>query len=150
MQGAMHFIESGKRKLPWCSSGLTQTTAYWEEGVKLLGDCGVHALAVDLPGFGKSNQAPGPYTIAGVADAVVKFIEARRLVRTPGALYHIILTVFLLPPSSNSSATQPFAPETVDKPTALLQNFTQWSMKFLPLNNHHVATPSAFMPRLGK
>lgn len=80
MEGAIHFIESGQAHpavvfIP----GLTQSTVYWEDWVKLLGDCGVQAVAVDLPGFGGSNKAPGPYTLPALADAVAGFIRVREL-----------------------------------------------------------------------
>jgi len=139
MQGAMHFIESGKLKpavvfIP----GLTQTTAYWEEWVKLLGDCGIQALAVDLPGFGGSSQAAGPYTITGVADAVAKFIEARRLgavtlignsmgstvaqfvaLNHPQLVQRLVLVATssksFVPPNIDASTSKPFIPETVEQ-----------------------------------
>lgn len=79
-EGGIHFIESGQaRPAVLFIHGLTQSTVYWEDWVKRLGDCGVHAVAVDLPGFGGSNQAPGPYTLPGLADAVAGFIQARKL-----------------------------------------------------------------------
>jgi len=80
LQGPIHYVESGERTpavvfIP----GLTQSSVYWEDWVKLLGRCGFHALAVDLPGFGGSSRAPGPYTLEGLADAVAKLIQVRHL-----------------------------------------------------------------------
>jgi pimeloyl-ACP methyl ester carboxylesterase len=40
---------------------------------------GVHAIALDLPGFGGSRDVPGPYTIQALADAVADFIHAHKL-----------------------------------------------------------------------
>ena len=59
--------------------GFGQSTVYWQEWVGLLGDCGIHAVAVDLPGFGQSAHVAGPYTIEGLADAVAQFVQDRRL-----------------------------------------------------------------------
>jgi pimeloyl-ACP methyl ester carboxylesterase len=59
--------------------GFGQSTVYWQEWVELLSDCGIHAIAVDLPGFGQSAHAAGPYTIKGLADAVAQFIQDRKL-----------------------------------------------------------------------
>ena len=59
--------------------GFGQSSVYWQEWVDLLGDCGIHALALDLPGFGRSAQAAGPYTMEGLADSVARFIQDRRL-----------------------------------------------------------------------
>jgi pimeloyl-ACP methyl ester carboxylesterase len=59
--------------------GFGQSTVYWQEWVELLGGCGIHAIAVDLPGFGQSAHAAGPYTIEGLADAVAQFIQDRKL-----------------------------------------------------------------------
>lgn len=79
-QGAMHFIESdGKQPAVVFIHGLTQSSVYWEEWVGALGKCGVRAIAVDLPGFGGSSNAPGPYTLPGLADAVASFIQKRNL-----------------------------------------------------------------------
>jgi pimeloyl-ACP methyl ester carboxylesterase len=59
--------------------GFGQSSVYWQEWVDLLGDCGIHALALDLPGFGQSAHAPGPYTMEGLADSVARFIRDRKL-----------------------------------------------------------------------
>jgi pimeloyl-ACP methyl ester carboxylesterase len=59
--------------------GFGQSTAFWQEWVELLSDCGIHAVAVDLPGFGQSAHVSGPYTIEGLADAVAQFIQDRKL-----------------------------------------------------------------------
>lgn len=61
--------------------GWTQSSIYWADWVQLLGRCGVHALAVDLPGFGRSSDLPGPYRLENLADAVAAFIRERRLGR---------------------------------------------------------------------
>lgn len=79
-EGAIHFIESGQaRPAVLFIHGLTQSTVYWEDWVELLGDCGIHAVAVDLPGFGGSNKAPGPYRLPDLADAVADFMRAHEL-----------------------------------------------------------------------
>ncbi len=59
--------------------GWGQSAAYWEPWVRWLGGCGVHAIALDLPGFGASIDAPGPYTLDGLAESVGQFISEHRL-----------------------------------------------------------------------
>ena len=57
----------------WLGS-LGSTTAMWDPQAGVLGDR-FRCLLVDLPGHGKSPTAPGPYTIAGLADGVVAALD---------------------------------------------------------------------------
>jgi pimeloyl-ACP methyl ester carboxylesterase len=59
--------------------GFGQSADYWTPWMQLLGDCGVHAIAFDLPGFGRSADAPGPYTIPALAETIAQFMQARGL-----------------------------------------------------------------------
>jgi 3-oxoadipate enol-lactonase len=67
----LHIEETGSAAgavVVWLGS-LGSTTAMWDPQIGELGDR-FRCLLVDLPGHGKSPTAPGPYTIAGLADGV--------------------------------------------------------------------------------
>ena len=77
---SLHALEStGRPPAVLFIHGFGQSSIYWQEWVELLGDCGIRAIAVDLPGFGQSALVKGPYTMEAMADAVARFIEERRL-----------------------------------------------------------------------
>lgn len=77
---AMHFIErAGKGPTVLFVHGFGQSSVYWQDWVELLGQRGVHAVALDLPGFGGSARVPGPYAIESLSDAVAEFIRAHDL-----------------------------------------------------------------------
>ena len=59
--------------------GFCQSSAYWAPSLARVAEQGVHGLAVDLPGFGASAGLPGPYTMAGLADALARELDARGL-----------------------------------------------------------------------
>ena len=59
--------------------GFCQSSAYWAPSLERVAEQGVHGLAVDLPGFGASAGLPGPYTMAGLADALARELDARGL-----------------------------------------------------------------------
>jgi pimeloyl-ACP methyl ester carboxylesterase len=59
--------------------GFCQSSAYWAPTVERLANAGVGACAPDLPGFGESAREAGPYTMAGLADALVRELDRRRL-----------------------------------------------------------------------
>jgi len=76
----LHFIERPGNGPPVLFiHGFAQSTVYWQEWVDLLGERGIHAVAVDLPGFGGSASQPGPYTLESLADAVAGFIGQHKL-----------------------------------------------------------------------
>ena len=58
--------------------GMCQSSVFWEPTLADL-PTGVRGFAVDLPGFGGSNDVPGPYTIQGHAEAVGDFVQAHDL-----------------------------------------------------------------------
>lgn len=64
-----------------CLHGFCQSSEYWEPTLARLSSEGVHAIAPDLPGFGRSAAAPGPYDVASLADAVVRWLDARNIER---------------------------------------------------------------------
>jgi pimeloyl-ACP methyl ester carboxylesterase len=59
--------------------GFCQSSAYWAPSLDRVAERGAHGLAFDLPGFGASAGLPGPYTMAGLADALARELDARRL-----------------------------------------------------------------------
>jgi 3-oxoadipate enol-lactonase len=61
--------------------GFCQSSAYWAATVDLLAAAGMRCLAPDLPGFGASASEPGPYTMAGLADALARLLDSRRIAR---------------------------------------------------------------------
>jgi len=78
----MHTIErSGKAPTVVCIHGYCQSSSYWVPTLDRLSEHGVHALAVDLPGFAQSGNEPGPYHMHALADAVEGLCERRGLGR---------------------------------------------------------------------
>jgi len=65
--------------------GFCQSSAYWAPTLDRVAEHGVRAVAVDLPGFGRSATEAGPYTMAGLADALARELDAIG-VRRPIAL----------------------------------------------------------------
>ena len=57
--------------------GFCQSSAYWAPSLERVAERGVHGLAVDLPGFARSAKIPGPYTMAGLADALARELDER-------------------------------------------------------------------------
>jgi pimeloyl-ACP methyl ester carboxylesterase len=75
---ALFMLEhAGARPPVVCLHGFCQSSAYWAPTLDRIAQHGVQALAPDLPGFGHSASAPGPYTMIGMADAVVRALDAR-------------------------------------------------------------------------
>jgi pimeloyl-ACP methyl ester carboxylesterase len=72
---------AGTRSAVVCLHGFCQSSEYWAPTLERLATDGVAALAPDLPGFGRSAAEPGPYTMAGMADAVVRLLDAHGLDR---------------------------------------------------------------------
>jgi len=64
-----------------CVHGFCQSSAYWAPTLDRLAKIGVAGIAVDLPGFGRSADAPGPYTMEAYADAIARLLDARDLAR---------------------------------------------------------------------
>jgi 3-oxoadipate enol-lactonase len=76
----MHAIERGGRPpAVVCVHGFCQSAAYWEPTLERLAQFGARGIAVDLPGFAQSANNPGPYTMEGLADALARFLDGRKL-----------------------------------------------------------------------
>ena len=56
--------------------GFCQSSAYWAPSLEQIAKRGVRGFAVDLPGFGASAALGGPYTMAGLADALALQLDA--------------------------------------------------------------------------
>lgn len=59
-----------------CVHGFCQSSLYWAPVLERMSSVGVRAIAVDLPGFGDSADAPGPYTMEGYADRIAALLDA--------------------------------------------------------------------------
>jgi pimeloyl-ACP methyl ester carboxylesterase len=78
----MHAIErNGAGPAVVFIHGFCQSSAYWAPTVERLVKAGVGAFAPDLPGFGASAREAGPFTMAGLADAVAAQLDHWRLPR---------------------------------------------------------------------
>jgi pimeloyl-ACP methyl ester carboxylesterase len=76
----LHALEqAGSAPAVVCLHGWCQSSAYWAPTLERLAAAGVHGLAPDLPGFGASAGLPGPYTMEGLADALARLLDERRL-----------------------------------------------------------------------
>src|SRR5207245_10541572 len=62
-----------------CVNASCRSSAYCAPRLDRVAEQGVHGLAVDLPGFGASAELDGPYTMAGLADALAREVDARGL-----------------------------------------------------------------------
>ena len=61
--------------------GFCQSSAYWAPTVERLAKAGVAAYAPDMPGFGASAHEAGPYTMSGLADALVAQLDHWRIAK---------------------------------------------------------------------
>jgi 3-oxoadipate enol-lactonase len=78
----MHIIERpGRVPAVVCIHGYCQSSAYWTPTLDRVAERGVHALAMDLPGFGQSAAEPGPYDMESLADTVYALCERKGLGR---------------------------------------------------------------------
>jgi pimeloyl-ACP methyl ester carboxylesterase len=79
--------------------GFCQSSAYWTPTAERVAAAGVGAVAVDLPGFGASANEPGPYTMAGLADALATQLDAwnkPRIVLAGGSMGGVVAQHFVL------------------------------------------------------
>lgn len=60
--------------------GLGGRWQHWQENIPELAEHG-RAIAVDLPGFGRSSPLPGGYSFDGFADAITELVEQLELSR---------------------------------------------------------------------
>lgn len=82
-----------------CLHGFCQSSTYWMHTLDRLAAAGVHGLAPDLPGFGASAGARGPYTMSGLADAIVRYLDARsisRIALVGGSMGGVVAQQFVL------------------------------------------------------
>lgn len=76
----MHVLErDGRGPAVLCVHGYCQSYEYWRPTAERLKAAGVQAMAPDLPGFGGSAGAAGPYTMEGYADALAALVKSRAL-----------------------------------------------------------------------
>jgi pimeloyl-ACP methyl ester carboxylesterase len=71
----------GAKPAVLCIHGYCQSSSYWRPTLDRLAAAGAWGLAPDLPGFGASADAPGPYTMEAYADGLVALLDARGLDR---------------------------------------------------------------------
>lgn len=79
--------------------GFCQSSAYWAPTLELVAARGARACAVDLPGFAASAAHQGPYTMAGLADALAAELDARgigKIVLTGGSMGGVVAQHFVL------------------------------------------------------
>jgi pimeloyl-ACP methyl ester carboxylesterase len=121
----MHIIERpGQRPAVVCIHGYCQSSAYWAPTLDRLAERGVHALAMDLPGFGQSAAKPGPYDMETLADAVEALCQRKglgRIVLVGGSMGGVVAQHLVLRHPQRVSrlllvSTGAF---TADPPTAL-------------------------------
>lgn len=90
----MHITERpGKGPTVVCIHGYCQSSAYWAPTLDRLASCGLHAVAVDLPGFAQSANEPGPYDMEALADAVDALCERKgvgRIVLVGGSMGGVV------------------------------------------------------------
>jgi pimeloyl-ACP methyl ester carboxylesterase len=76
-RAGIFYLERGEGPLAvLCVHGFCQSSAYWAETLDRLASAGVRGIAPDLPGFGASRGAPGPYTMEGYADRLARLLDA--------------------------------------------------------------------------
>jgi 3-oxoadipate enol-lactonase len=79
--------------------GFCQSSAYWAPSLDRVAERGVRGFAVDLPGFGASAGLDGPYTMAGLADALALQLDAwgvRQIVLVGGSMGGVVAQHFAL------------------------------------------------------
>ncbi len=90
---------NGSEPVVVCLHGFCQSSAYWAPTLDRLAAAGVHGLAPDLPGFGASAGENGPYTMCGLADAVARDLDTRRISRIAlvgGSMGGVVAQQFVL------------------------------------------------------
>jgi 3-oxoadipate enol-lactonase len=72
------FYEEAGRGAPTivCVHGFCQSSAYWQPTLERVAAAGARGIALDLPGFGQSASAAGPYTMPHYADVIAELLEA--------------------------------------------------------------------------
>ena len=79
--------------------GFCQSSAYWTPALERVAAYGRRGYAVDLPGFGASAREAGPFTMAGLADALAAQLDAwglRKAVVCGGSMGGVVAQHFAL------------------------------------------------------
>jgi 3-oxoadipate enol-lactonase len=79
--------------------GFLQSSAYWARGLDRVAEHGIRGFAIDLPGFGASAGLAGPYTMAGLADALALQLDSwgvRQVVLVGGSMGGVVAQHFTL------------------------------------------------------
>ena len=77
----LHYIEAGSGEPPIVLlHGLGSTVTKWRDTLPMIG-ARRRAIAVDLPGFGKSDTPPGRYTFGFLAGGIIAFLDALSIER---------------------------------------------------------------------
>jgi len=116
--------------------GFCQSSAYWAPTLARVAGEGVRGVAVDLPGFGASSAESGPYTMAGLADALARYLDSQRIgtiVLTGGSMGGVVAQHFALRHPSRverlllvaTGGFTPNAPLALEKADAL--RAAQWN-----------------------
>lgn len=83
----IYFEEKGNGLPVVLIHGFCETHAVWEHLVNQLAGA-YRVIAIDLPGFGKSDSLPDPFTIDGVADHILKLLTVEWKLETCVLLGH--------------------------------------------------------------
>jgi len=108
--------------------GFCQSSAYWAPTLDAVAGQGAHGYAVDLPGFARSAEEPGPYGMSDLADALARQLDAwkvERVVLAGGSMGGVVAQHFalrhpqrvarlLLVATGGYTANVPFALEKAD------------------------------------
>ena len=98
-QALAHLDQPGRGPAAIFVHGFCQSSAYWGPTLARLGGLGRRGLAPDLPGFGASARARGPYTMEGYADRLAAWLDGLDLDRVAvvgGAMGSVVAQHFAL------------------------------------------------------
>ena len=79
--------------------GFVQSSAYWAPSLDRVAEHGIRGFAIDLPGFGASAGVAGPYTMAGLADALALQLDSwgvRQVALVGGSMGGVVAQHFTL------------------------------------------------------
>jgi pimeloyl-ACP methyl ester carboxylesterase len=80
--GSTFYDEAGQgTPVVVCVHGFCQSSAYWRPTLDRLAAAGARGIALDLPGFGQSVGASGPYTMEHYADVIAEMLDALGLTK---------------------------------------------------------------------
>ncbi len=81
--GRFHVVEAGRGPLVLLLHGFPHFWWAWRHQIPVLADCGYHAMAMDLRGYGTSDKTPrgyDPQTLAADVAGVIRSAGARRAI----------------------------------------------------------------------